>query len=297
VQNQHARKDSGFGRGRSDARLAVVVLHDPRLNGATIATLRAIPALEDAGWRFAFWVPAPGPAFDWLSERGADVAGAVRPEAAGLRSLRAAPGVRRNLTGMAAYLRHMRRFLREQGPEVVHANSFFSFAEAISARMAGHPTLLHIHDMPPGGRGAAVARWIAEHRVDDAIAVSGACAGAYRHGEWMPEVVYESAPLPAEPVKIRPRRKPFVVGTVGVVAARKGSDVFVAAARMLPDDGSIALRMVGAASDPLEREWGEGVIQAAHRPASSTSRRRTSRSRCARGTPWRCPRGWTRARW
>jgi glycosyltransferase involved in cell wall biosynthesis len=171
--------------------------------------------------------------------------------------------MRRNLVGLTRYLRRMRRFLDEVRPEVVHSNSLYSFAEAIAARRAGYPTLLHIHDMPPPGRGASVARWITRSRVDDAIAVSGACAGAYRADEWMPEVVYESAPLPSDPVRIRPRRKPFVIGMVGAMAARKGGDIFVAAARILPDDGSVSLRMVGAASEPLEREWGRGVIEAA----------------------------------
>jgi glycosyltransferase involved in cell wall biosynthesis len=168
----------------------------------------------------------------------------------------------RGLTDLTGYLRRFRSFLTDLSPALVHSNSLFSFAEALTAKRAGHPTMLHVHDMAPAGWSARPARWIARRGVDATIAVSRACAASYAHDGWAPDVVYESAPLPDSPASIRKRPKPFVIGTVGVVAPRKGSDIFVEAGRQIAQGGSsIELRMIGAASDPLERDWGASVIE------------------------------------
>jgi glycosyltransferase involved in cell wall biosynthesis len=51
------------------------------------------------------------------------------------------------------------------------------------------------------------------------------------------------------------------VGTVGVISRRKGSDVFVEAARIVRErDPGIEFRMVGSPTDPLDAEWAEGVL-------------------------------------
>jgi glycosyltransferase involved in cell wall biosynthesis len=52
-----------------------------------------------------------------------------------------------------------------------------------------------------------------------------------------------------------------VVGTVGVISRRKGSDLFVEAARRLLRDGAeIEFRMIGAPADVLDREWAAGIL-------------------------------------
>jgi glycosyltransferase involved in cell wall biosynthesis len=242
---------------------ALVALHDELLNGATISVLRAVPLLEDRGWEFAFWVPQPGPAAERLAADGATIAGEWRPVVSGLRPLREPPGIARRLAATPGYLRRFRRFVHEAGPDLVHANSLFSYAEALSAHRSGVPTMLHLHDMAPASRKRAVARAICR-RLDLTIAASKACASSYAGGDWSPQVVHEAAPVPPEPVPLRDSPRPFVVGTVGVIAPRKGSDVFVEAARAVLATGEeIEFRMVGRPTDPLEREWGEGVLERA----------------------------------
>lgn len=247
--------DVNDGSGRT----VLVVLHDELLNGATISVLRAVPLLQDLGWRFAFWVPRPGPAAEHLAERGFPLGGTTRPIASGLRALKEPPGVRRRLLATPGYLRSFRRFAREVGPDLVHANSLYSFAEALAARRAGFPTLLHVHDMAPTSRKARAARSLCRRGVDLTIAVSESCAGSYAVDGWSPPVVYEAAPVPQESAEIREAPNPFLIGTVGVISQRKGSDLFVAAAERLAGSG-IRFRMVGAATDPLDREWAADVL-------------------------------------
>jgi len=247
-------------------RHVVVVFHDEILNGATISVLRALPCLEERGWSFAFWVPQPGPTADRLRAEGYRVYGEAKPVASGLRALREPPGIARRLARTPGYLRRLRHALRREAPALVHANSLYSFAEAAAAKRAGVPTLIHLHDMAPRSRKARLAREVVRRSADFAVAASQACADSYAvgMGGWSPRVVYEAAPVPAEPAAVRERPEPYVIGTVGVVAPRKGSDLFVEAARrILAERDDVEFRMVGSATDPLEREWGEAVLRRA----------------------------------
>jgi glycosyltransferase involved in cell wall biosynthesis len=244
-------------------RTVAVILHDRLLNGAAIAVLRTIAPLESRGWRFAFWVPGEGPAMGYLRERGYPVQGIERPLASGLRALREPPGVARRISATPAYLRALSGFLRELAPDLVHSNSLYSFGEALTARSLGLPTVLHLHDMAPTSWKAGIARLICRRGVNACFAVSDACARTYAQAGWTPTVVHGAGPVPAEAVRIRTDPRPFVVGTVGVISRRKGSDVFVEAAERLRASGRFAFEMVGAPDDPLDREWGGRVLSRA----------------------------------
>jgi len=241
-----------------------VVLHDELLNGATISVLRAVPLLEEQGWQFGFWVPQPGPAANFLRKRGAQVLGEARPIVSGFEALREPPGAWRRLSATPGYLRRFSKAVRAVAPQLVHSNSLYSYAEALTARAIGVPTILHVHDMAPESRKLAIARWVCRTGVNRTVAVSEACAASYAIDDWAPEVVYEAAPIPAKPAPARDNPRPFVVGTVGVISKRKGSDIFVGAARqVLPEKRDIEFRLVGEPTDPLDRDWGMDVLQAA----------------------------------
>lgn len=242
----------------------LVALHDELLNGATLSVLRAVPLLEEEGWQFVFWVPQPGPAADWLHERGSRVLGEARPIVSGFEALREPPGAWRRLSATPGYLWRFSKAVRLVAPQLVHSNSLYSYAEALTARALGVPTLLHVHDMAPESRKLAVARWVCRTGVDLTVAASEACAASYAANGWVPEVVHEAAPIPTKAAPIRESPRPFVVGTVGVVSKRKGTDIFVEAARqVLTQDQGIEFRLVGEPTDPLDRDWGAGVLRAA----------------------------------
>jgi len=175
--------------------------------------------------------------------------------------MREPPGLTKRVAGTPGYLVAYASFLREVSPSLVHANSLFSFAEALVARAMRYPTFLHVHDMAPRGK-ASIARAICRRGVSVCAAVSEACAMSYAHDGWTPELIYEAAPIPQEAVPVRDAPDPFVVGTVGVVARRKGTDLFVQAASELSRryPGRFEFRLVGSPDDPLERAWGEQVI-------------------------------------
>jgi glycosyltransferase involved in cell wall biosynthesis len=242
----------------------LVALHDELMNGATISVLRAVPFLEERGWEFVFWAPQPGPAADWLRERGHRVLGEWRPIVSGLAHLRHPPGPWRRLSSTPGYLRRFASAVRDLDPALVHANSLFSYAEALTARALRVPTFLHLHDMAPQSRKLSAVQWLARRGVDVTAAASSACARSYAHAGWAPEIVYEAAPIPDEPTEIRHAPRPFVVGSVGVISKRKGSDLFVEAAQRLGSAGEgFEFRLVGQPTDPLEESWGRELLQTA----------------------------------
>ena len=244
-------------------RKVAVIFHEPVLGGATQSVLRTVPLLEERGWEFAFWVDKPSPLFDELSSRGYEVEGAERLIAWSLPVLRLPPGVRRRLAGTPPYLSRMLAFLREQKPALIHANSVIALPEALVAKRSGAPVLLHVHEMSRSSVRGRIARRLA-WRVDEVVAVSRACARALAAGGPLPRIVYEAAPIPDTTVPVRSGPRPFVIGSLGVISTRKGSDVFVEAARLARRRrNSIEFRLVGGLTDILDAEWGNEVIRRA----------------------------------
>ena len=241
---------SSSGRGR-----VLVVLHEESPGGASISLMRCLPGLEERGWEFSFFVPRPGKLFDELRERGYRVSGAPRTIVYSLRALRLDPGPLRRLRGIPPHLMELRRTLRGERPVLVHANSHTTLADAALARATGVPTVFHIHEMIRGGVKAGLTRRAIRLAGTEVVAVSNACADGLSLKAFRPRVVYGGAPIPREAASIRDR-SPTVVGTIGVLSRRKGTDLFVEAARLLSSRRTdIEFVLAGAASDPLDSSF------------------------------------------
>ena len=242
-------------------RTVLVVLHEPVLGGATLSLLRLVPLLEARGWRFAFWVPWPSELYEHLAGGGRPVDGARRNLSYSLRALRLPPGPRARLASLPHYMRELARTVRSTRPALAHVNSLMTLAEGSLIRALGTPTLFHVHEMVrPSAKGRA-GRLALRIVGTEVVAVSNACADRLTLGEWRPRVVHECAPIPAEAPSRGGRDGRLAVGTVGVISRRKGSDIFVEAARIVRErDPGIEFRMIGAPTDPLDARWAEDVL-------------------------------------
>ena len=242
------------------ARRVLVVLHDPRLGGATLAVLRCVPGLSERGWEFSFWVP-PGPAHDELAARGERVAGVPRPHAYSLSALRLPPGPAARLRRMPSYRAALRERIRAEAPALVHANSHTTLADAVIARGAGVPTLIHIHEMFGSGANWTMGRRLVFRYGSEVVAVSEACAAALASGSRRPRVIRNGVDLPPEPSR-GSGGEGFVVGTIAAIGRRKGIDVLVEAARLVGErDPGITFELIGdPASEPLDADWSRGVL-------------------------------------
>lgn len=237
--------------------------HQPELGGAVRSIMRAVPELEALGWRCSFYVPAPGALEDELLDRGADVAGARRDVGFTREWLRRGPDGLRKLGHTGRWLSGWRRFLRERRPDVVHSNSVWTLPEALVARGLGFPTVLHVHEMLPRSRWKATAVRATLPRLPglQVVGCSQACAAAVAPGT---PVVLESTTLSGE-LPDRTPGGPPVVGSMGALAPRKGTDVFLAAAREIrrrrPD---VEVRLCGSPEGPdPDDPWVAGLLREA----------------------------------
>lgn len=250
-------------RGTARHRVTVV-FHEPALGGATLSVLRIVPLLAERGFEFSFWVPRPSELYDHLAGQGHDVDGAPRYIEYSVRAWRVPPGPRGRARSIPPYLRHFREFLKARSPDLVHANSLMTIAEAATARTAGCDSLLHVHEMLPAGvRGRLMRRtaW----SLGQVVAVSEASAEPLRWRDRAPRIVYEATPIPDEAAEVRDNPRPFRVGTVAVVSSRKGSDIYVEAARrvLAAASGVFQFEMVGPPNEAVERFWAADVLERA----------------------------------
>ncbi len=243
-----------------------VCFHEPHLGGATRSVERIVPLLAESGWEFSFWVPRPSELYDDLAARGWDVDGEPRCFEYSVRAWRLPPGPSRRLRATPGYVRRFRQFLAKRQPALVHANSVLTLAEALIGARRGHAVLLHAHEMLTNSWRSRLLRRTAWRHLDQVVAVSQASAAALAHHGRRPRIVYEAAPVPAEQIPLRADPHPFNVGMVAVVSTRKGSDLFVEAARLLGErceNGEFRFQMVGAATDAIESDWASEVISRA----------------------------------
>ena len=242
----------------------LLVLHEDTLGGASRALLRPVELLQDRGWEVAVWCNRPSPLYDELTELGYEVHGAPRLMRYRLRSLRHPPGVRARLGSLPRSLAAFRARLREGRFDLVNVNGRLALPEALVARLSGFRVVAYMHDDAlPGVRGLVgrLAPWIAAH---DVMCVSRTHAQSLRVGRREPRIV-SGSPLPStEPRPVKPDGAPLVVGTIGVVVPRKGTDLFVDMAERLRAQGLEAdLRIAGGLEESHVAEWANRQLERA----------------------------------
>lgn len=245
-------------------RRALVVFHEQVPGGATLSVVRLHELMAERGWDLSYMVAAGSELERTLADRGYEVRGAARGLAFSREALALPPGTFRRLASIPGYGRAVGRALRETGAELLHANSLFTLPEALLARGLRVPAVLHVHEMIPEGRKGRLARRMAYRAGIEVVAVSEASAARLVEGDRRPLVVHEAAPLPAR-VERDPEQPP-VVGTVGVISTRKGSDLFIDAAELLIEQrGDLRFEMVGGLTDELEVSWARRQLDRARR--------------------------------
>ncbi len=210
-----------------EPRTVLYAMHDSETNGAGIAVMRCVERISTLGWRPAFWLPGPGPGVEAAKAVTPLVWARGRPIRYSLRGLTEAPGPVRRLRATPAYLRDFTATVRRLRPDVLHANTLYTLPEAGCARRLGVPVVVHAHEiLRHRPKDRAIIRWIAAV-ADRVIAVSEACAEPFRAigmGDRV-DVITNGVTL-VTPSPYRAGAAP-VIGTVGTLCHRKGTDLFL----------------------------------------------------------------------
>ena len=251
-------------------RLVAIAFHEPYVGGASRSVLRILPLLRESGWSFTCWTPGPGPLRDELRGRGLDVAGSERLLRYHWRTLQEAPGPARRLASVPGYLREFRAWVRAAAPALLHANTLLALPEAVAAGRRA-PTVVYCHETVPGGAPGLAVAGLTRLAADAVVGISEASTAELRRRGLRPLVVPNGVPLPDPLPPPVPRSGGPVIGTIGTVCRRKGSDLFVEAARrvraQLPD---AEFRLIGPLVVGPERDWAEQLTEAARRDGIRT---------------------------
>lgn len=245
----------------------LLVLQEDTLGGSTRTVLRPVEVLLGRGWEVSIWCSKPSPIAEDLTAMGYRVDGAPRLMKYRISSLRHPPGMRARLASFPTSLAAFRRHLRATRPDLVHANGRLSVPEGLVARASGFRVVTYMHDGALGGARGFVGRlgpWLASHQV---LATSPRHADTVRFGRSEPGILVGSAPL-APPVArhLCPAGSRPVIGTIGVVSERKGTDLFIdMAERVLAAGIDVDLRIVGRVEDGPGKSWAYEQLARAER--------------------------------
>jgi glycosyltransferase involved in cell wall biosynthesis len=162
------------------------------------------------------------------------------------------------------YLYALRRWLAAEEPSLVHVNTLPGLPEAVVARAAGWRVLLHVHEMLGSTISHRLAGQIMRGYADVVVAVSRASATALERHGIRARIVPNGIAVPAGvegPVGARP----LVVGFLGTVSRRKGTDTFLVVARRIREQlQGIEFRIVGPTAGGPEARWASDVLAVAH---------------------------------
>jgi glycosyltransferase involved in cell wall biosynthesis len=247
---------------------AVVIAHpSPDLYGSDRQLLETVSALVADGWTVTVVLPLDGPLVPELERRGATTALVPFPV------LRKAVLHPRRLPGFALGLVRAAwgsaRALRRERPACVLVNTLTLPSWLVGARLAGVPTLCHVHeaeeDQPAAVRLALAAQLLSARVV---VANSHAAAEVLRRSlravQARIRVVHngvagpERAPAPPREVLDGPAR----LTLVGRLSPRKGIDVALEAVRLLRGEGrDVHLAVCGTPFPGYE--WYQAELEAA----------------------------------
>jgi glycosyltransferase involved in cell wall biosynthesis len=238
----------------------LIAFHDEGpVRGATRAILDVLPLLQDLGWEFAFWAPRPGGAFDELRSEGAWVRGRDRLVRYSWAELSAPPGIVARLASLPRYFGAFSRAVHDSGCDLVHANTIVTMPEALCARAMGRPVVLHVHDMADDSPRWRAAGHVIPKTTAVVLAPSEACSAALARRGIAARVVNYGV-LPRNPTPA-PRREGLVVGTVGGIEPRKGTDIFVDAARLvLAERPDVSFKLFGSIGHGADEAWSRDIL-------------------------------------
>ena len=190
-----------------------------------------------------------------LSGRGHDVVLALPHDGPAVQLSRGVPGLttrvcgRRRLPrtvgeaipwllGAPRDVRVVRRLVREVDPDVTWVNSMYNLWAAVGARLAGTPTVWHLHERSLRGPPGWVVATFAARTVDRAVAVSEFVADTFRTFPWLRDRI-DVLHNPLLDERAQPHETPvgpFTVGYVGQLEPRKRVKDLVGALALLPGD-------------------------------------------------------------
>ena len=236
----------------SGPRTVLVANAGADIYGSDLQLLETVTALVGAGFRVVVAIAAGGPLVDRLAERQAEVVIGRFPV---LRRAFANPaGLVRLAASAAAALPRMVSLIRSVRPEVVYVNTTTLPWWLTASRLAGVPSVCHVHEAEAeDSRAVRVALSAPLLQASRLILISRTALDATC--ESLPALRDRSvlvpngvADRPEPPVPIPPLTDGYRVAVVGRLSPRKGPDVALRAVAALRREGrDVRIEIAGTA--------------------------------------------------
>lgn len=222
--------------------IRVLVAHPgAELYGSDRVVLESVVAMVHAGANVDITVPDVGPLIEELERAGATVV--VEPALVLRKSMLRPRNWPSTVTSAIRALGASRRLLRTR-PDLVYVNTITLPLWPVLARARGIPSLTHIHEAEAGAsllmlRALYLPHLCATTTIANSEFSRSVAGRAYRSLARRTQVVYNGV---AGPVSATPARRsldglPVRLTYIGRLSPRKGTDLVIAAAAELIDDG------------------------------------------------------------
>lgn len=224
--------------------------------GADLQLLESVSAMVERGWRVVVAVPAEGPLVARLQERGAEVGFVDFPVLR--RANTSARGFAQMVAQAALCVPRLARVIRRFAPSVVYVNTVTLPWWLFAARLAGRPTVCHLHEAETGDNQlvlkALLSPLLLAHRV---IVISRstleAMAAIIPSLQAKAALIYNGVPGPIDPPMPAARRGPIRAVVIGRLSPRKAPHLALEAVGRLRARGyDITLGVVGTAFEGYE---------------------------------------------
>ncbi len=220
----------------------VLVAHPgAELYGSDRVVLESVAAMVDAGAAVEVTVPQTGPLIEQLEQAGATVA--IEPALVLRKSMLHPRNWPSTIATTFRAVGASRRLLRDR-PDLVYVNTITLPLWPLLARGHGVHVLTHIHEAEADASRLTLKALYAPHLLANATIAnsrfSRSVAGrAYRSLARRTRVVYNGVAGPDSPAPARAslEGRPVHLTYVGRLSPRKGTDLVIAAAGKLVDDG------------------------------------------------------------
>ena len=239
-----------------DGRTILIANPSPDVYGSDLQMLESLEALVHAGYRVVVAIPRDGALVPRIRERGGEV------------TFVDFPVLRRANQGAAAFLRlawdaavsvpRLRRFIRTQAPAAVYVNTVTLPWWLLASRLAGVPTVCHLHEAEKTDSAVVRRALIAPLRLaHEVIVISQSTMDAMLEADpglkAKGNLVYNGVPQPpTEPEPAR-RGRPLRLVSVGRLSPRKAPHLALEAVGRLREQGyDLTIELAGTAFDGYE---------------------------------------------
>jgi glycosyltransferase involved in cell wall biosynthesis len=224
--------------------------------GADLQMLESVSGLLADGWRVVVALPADGPLVPMLHERGAEVGFVSFPVLR--RANMAARGFAKMASDAALGLPRLLRVIRQFRPAVVYVNTVTLPWWLLAARLAGVPTVCHLHEAESGDKSVVLKALLSPLRLAQAVIVISkstldAMAAVEPGLRSRARLIYNGVPQPPDEPSKAPRKPPLDVVVVGRLSPRKAPHLALEAVGRLRQRGyDLHIELTGTAFEGYE---------------------------------------------